>query len=77
MPHTQPLIDWATKWRDEWGFMECICPCGVGFVHPDDRSFEAMGHQFGTCGKESCMKEWGDAMIKARYDDEQEESCTN
>ena len=55
-----PSMDWPTHWRSDWGgFMEYICPHGVGYPAPEDR--DARGHVFGTCGDSECM----DAYTKA------------
>lgn len=60
-PIHAPSIDWPTNWRDEWGFMEVICPCGVGYPSPDDKSKEAVEHAFGCCGNAECLAKWNKA----------------
>ena len=54
-----PSMGWPTLWRDDWGFMEYTCPCGVGFVAPEDEG--GSGHAFGVCGNPECMREYKDA----------------
>lgn len=60
-PIHAPSIDWKTHFREDWGFMEVICPCGVGFPSPDDKSKNAMTHAFGCCGNDDCLKIWDEA----------------
>lgn len=70
-PIHNPSIDWPTNWRDDWGFMEAICPHGVGYPHPDDQSEEALNHAFGTCGSVKCLNNWRNAkMISAGLEGE-------
>lgn len=30
------MRDWPQYWRADWGFMERICPHGIGHPDPDD-----------------------------------------
>jgi len=64
-PIHNPSMDWPTLWRSDWGgFMEYICPCGVGYPAPEDES--AAGHVFGTCGNTTCMEEYQAACEKVK-----------
>lgn len=57
-----PSMDWPTCWREEWEFMEYICPCGVGYPAPEDEG--GNGHAFGTCGKGECWAKYKEACDK-------------
>jgi len=62
-PIHNPSMDWATHWRETWGgFMEYICPCGVGYPAPEDSNAE--GHAFGSCGRKECLDEYRKACEK-------------
>ena len=66
-----PSMDWPTNWRSGWGgFMEYICPCGVGYPAPEDSNAE--GHVFGTCGKKECWEEYRRAYKKVKEDREEQ-----
>jgi len=53
-----PSMDWPTNWRPDWGFMEYICPCGVGYPAPE-QTYKHLG--FGTCGNAECLEKYEEA----------------
>lgn len=53
-PMPGPWSDWPTHWRSDWGgFMERICPCGVGHPVAEDSPRHNWWH--GCCGIHRCV----------------------
>ena len=63
-----PSMPWNRHWRDDLGFMEYICPCGVGYPAPED--MKGVGHAFGTCGNEDCLSQYRQACEKVKLSKE-------
>lgn len=52
-PSDHHMVEWPTHWRDDVGFMERICPCGIGHPDPDDKTADGV---HGCCGCCSLIK---------------------
>lgn len=58
-PMPGPWQDWPTRWRQDRGIMERVCPCGVG--HPASEEYQWGGDmEHGCCGVHTC---WVDQDI--------------
>lgn len=54
-PMPGPWAVWPTHWRTDAGFMERICPCGVGHPVVEGRFFPDGFGVHGCCGRHRCF----------------------
>ena len=48
-PSDHHMREWPTNWRDDRGFMERICPHGIGHPDPDDPNADPVHGCDGCC----------------------------
>lgn len=54
-PSDHHMREWRTLWRGDRGFMERICPHGIGHPDPDDLAYhKSIGQDVGVHGCDGC-----------------------